>query len=69
MELIFHVVALAWYLRVWLWHFGPQAALLPGAKGFGWFSRYLTFYSFSLQLVQLLLCCATVLLPVSLTAT
>ena len=63
-ELCFHVVALAWYLRVWLWHFTEQAAQLPGAKGFGWFTRYLTFYSFSLQLLQLILCCGSKLLPV-----
>ena len=30
-----------------------QASLHPGATGFGWFFRYLTFYSFSLQIVQL----------------
>lgn len=63
--LTFHTLAIAWYLRVWLWHFTPQAAQLPGAKGFGWFTRYLTFYSFSLQLLQLFLCCFSALLKES----
>ena len=63
--LVLHTVALAWFLRVWLWHFTPQATLLPGSRGFGWFTRYLTFYSFTLQLVQLLLCCSSAFLKVS----
>lgn len=63
--LILHTVALAWYSAVWLWHLTPQAAKLPGAKGFGWFTRYLTFYSFSLQLLQLLLCCIAAVITVS----
>ena len=29
----------------------------PGAHGFGWFFRYLTFYSFSLQFATLGLSC------------
>lgn len=54
--LLFHVVWLAVYGYVWTWHFSPRAQVLPGATGFGWFFRYLTFFAFTLQLAQLLLC-------------
>ena len=50
-------MALAWYLWVWLWHFTPAAVHLPGASGFGWFFKYLTFYSYTFQMVQLFCCC------------
>lgn len=60
-----HSAALGWYLRVWLWHFTPAAEALPGARGFGWFFKYLTFYSYTLQLVQLSLCCCADLARVS----
>jgi hypothetical protein len=53
--LLFHSACLAWYISVWAWHTTPAASYLPGASGFGWFFRYLTFYSFTLQLVALLL--------------
>lgn len=43
------------HVRVWGWHTSEQAAAHPGALGFGWFFRYLTFYSFSLQVLQLAL--------------
>jgi hypothetical protein len=33
--------------------------VLPGSQGFGWFFRYLTFWSYSLQLLQLGLCLIT----------
>lgn len=49
----FHLVALAIHFYVFVWHFGMEASKLPGAKGFGFFFRYLTFVSFSFQLVQL----------------
>ncbi|KAK9815412.1 hypothetical protein WJX72_003239 [[Myrmecia] bisecta] len=58
---VFHAMALLCYARVWLWHFTPAAAVLPGATGFGWFFRYLTFYSFTLQFGTLLLCCIAAL--------
>lgn len=54
---VFHLLAFLWYTRVWTWHFTPDAAMLPGARGFGWFFKYLTFYSYTLQLLQLGLCC------------
>lgn len=36
---IFHAFALLFYVRTWLWHTTPAAAVLPGAQGFGWFFR------------------------------
>jgi hypothetical protein len=48
-----HAVAFSWFAFVWLWHLTPAAAALPGNFGFGWFFRFLTFYSFSLQTLQL----------------
>lgn len=48
-----HLVAFAWFSFVWLWHLTPGAAQLPGNFGFGWFFRFLTFYSFTLQTLQL----------------
>ncbi|CAK0781667.1 hypothetical protein CVIRNUC_005440 [Coccomyxa viridis] len=51
---LFHAVALAWYSFVWLWHFlSIRARFLPGFRGFGLYFRYLTFYSYTLQLLQL----------------
>ncbi|KAK9839410.1 hypothetical protein WJX81_000507 [Elliptochloris bilobata] len=61
-----HFALLAWHLFVWTWHFlSPLAKNLPGAVGFGWFFRYLTFFSYTLQLVQLIVCCVAVVLPAS----
>lgn len=40
-------------MQVWFWHTEPPAHVLPGAKGWGWFFRYLTFYGFTVQTVQL----------------
>lgn len=54
----YHVAFLAIYAKVWVWHWTPAAAGLPGAQGFGFFFRYLTFCSFTLQLVQLMFCVA-----------
>eukprot|EP00887_Chlorella_sp_A99_P007786 scaffold20.g7786.t1 len=55
---LFHLAALVFYVRTWAWHCTPAALGLPGAHGFGWFFRYLTFCSYTLQLVQLFFCCA-----------
>jgi hypothetical protein len=41
---------LSWLAAVWIWHLTPAASVLPGASGYLWFCRYLTFYAFSLQL-------------------
>lgn len=54
----FHTAACAWFIRVWAWHLTPAASYLPGASGFGWFFRYLTFWSFTLQTCALALCVA-----------
>jgi hypothetical protein len=51
--LVVHLVAFGWFSFVWLWHLTPAASQLPGNFGFGWFFRFLTFYSFSLQTLQL----------------
>lgn len=50
-----HTVAAVWFLRVWLWHLTPAAAPLPGRQGFGWFVRFLTFYSYTIQTVTLVI--------------
>ena len=62
-EFVFHVAALILYSRVWLWHTTPAALVLPGATGFGWFFRYLTFCSYTLQLVQFFLSVICRILP------
>lgn len=54
--LFFHLAAFILYVRVWVWHTTPAALVLPGSTGFGWFFRYLTFWSYTLQLLQLSLC-------------
>lgn len=54
---VVHAFALLCYVRVWLWHLTPEAQLLPGSTGFGWFFRYLTFYSYSWQMLQLFIAC------------
>ena len=54
----YHIMFLAVFGKVWSWHWTPAAANLPGAHGFGFFFRYLTFCSFTLQVVQLILCVA-----------
>lgn len=54
---VVHAFALLCYVRVWLWHLTPAAQLLPGSTGFGWFFRYLTFYSYSWQMLQLFIAC------------
>uniref|UniRef100_A0A383VU37 Uncharacterized protein n=1 Tax=Tetradesmus obliquus TaxID=3088 RepID=A0A383VU37_TETOB len=52
-SLVVHAVAFSWFAFVWCWHLTPAASQLPGNQGFGWFFRFLTFYSFSLQTLQL----------------
>lgn len=46
---VFHALSFIIFIKVWGWHLSPQARGHPGATGFGWFFRYLTFYSFTLQ--------------------
>lgn len=46
-------MAFGWFCFVWLWHTTPAAAHLPGAQGFGWFVRFLTFYCYTLQTLML----------------
>lgn len=54
----YHVTFLALFGKIWSWHWTPAAANLPGAQGFGFFFRYLTFCSFTLQVIQLIFCVA-----------
>lgn len=49
-----HGAAGTCFLYVWLWHMSPAAALLKGASEYGWFFRYLTFCSFTMQTIQLM---------------
>lgn len=53
LSLLVHAAAFSWFARVWLWHFTPAASQLPGAIGFGWFFRFLTFFSYTLQTLTL----------------
>jgi hypothetical protein len=48
---------------VWAWHWTPAAQGLPGASGFGWFFRYLTFYSYTAQTAGFGLAAAAALAP------
>eukprot|EP01025_Chloroclados_australasicus_P023985 TRINITY_DN2415_c0_g1_i3.p2 TRINITY_DN2415_c0_g1~~TRINITY_DN2415_c0_g1_i3.p2 ORF type:complete len:277 (-),score=15.66 TRINITY_DN2415_c0_g1_i3:1102-1932(-) len=52
---ILHCSCCVIFMGVWLWHFTPQASSLPGANLFGWFFRYLTFCTYTLQTFWLLL--------------
>ncbi|KAK9825775.1 hypothetical protein WJX74_006903 [Apatococcus lobatus] len=54
---IFHALAFVFYVRIFLWHFQERAQQLPGAFGFGWFYRYLTFCSWNVQMIFLGLAC------------
>jgi hypothetical protein len=58
LRLCARALVLAWLVIVWLWHLTPAASVLPGATGHLWFFRYLTFYSFSLQLLAVALAVA-----------
>uniref|UniRef100_A0A7S1SPC0 Uncharacterized protein n=1 Tax=Tetraselmis chuii TaxID=63592 RepID=A0A7S1SPC0_9CHLO len=51
----FQTVCWCWFMKVWLWHFTEAAKVLPGATGFGWFFRYLTFFGFTIQTLTLAL--------------
>lgn len=61
---LYHAVCTLVFCRVWLWHLTPQAAALPGAQGFGWFFRYLTFCSFTLQTILFFSSCLSELVKV-----
>lgn len=53
MQKIFHIVAFIQTFCVWFWHFTPAASYLPGASLYGFFFRYLTFCTYTLQTVYL----------------
>ncbi|KAK9824306.1 hypothetical protein WJX72_009299 [[Myrmecia] bisecta] len=50
-ELLLHLVLLAGFLAVWSWHMTPAANKQQVAKKTFWFWNYLTFISFSWQLL------------------
>ena len=47
-----HFVGAFIFLLVFVWHFTQAASRLPGAKGFGWFFKFLTFWGWTIQTFQ-----------------
>lgn len=67
-DMLWHFLGAAFALNIFIWHFSEQATKLPGARGFGWFFKFLTFWGWSLQTLQytltaLFLCVPRVRLP------
>lgn len=52
---VFHMISFLYFLRVWIYHTSSAASSLKGSGEFGWFFRYLTFWSFTVQTWQLFL--------------
>ncbi|GMH43724.1 hypothetical protein BSKO_11646 [Bryopsis sp. KO-2023] len=55
LRFLFHMVSFLFFMRVWIFHTSRGATSLKGHGEFGWFFRYLTFWSFSLQTWHLFL--------------
>ena len=55
----FHVLAFVQTFAIWFWHFTPLASYLPGASLPGFFFRYLTFCTYTLQMVYLACACVS----------
>ncbi|KAL0024524.1 hypothetical protein WJX79_000742 [Trebouxia sp. C0005] len=55
-EACVHLALATAFAAVWGWHLTPQANSQEVAKKFGWFFNYLTFFSFSVQLLQFFVC-------------
>jgi FAR-17a/AIG1-like protein len=53
---LWHLAGAIFTLSVFFWHLTPAAAKLPGAKAFGWFFKFLTFWGWTLQTLQYALC-------------
>ncbi len=53
LQKVFHIVAFAQTFSVWFWHFTPASHYLPAASLFGYFFRYLTFCTYTLQVLYL----------------
>ena len=51
-DVLLHIAGGGLFLLVWLWHLTQPASRLPGAKGWGWFFKFLTFWSWTLQTLQ-----------------
>ncbi len=58
-----HLALATAFAAVWGWHLTPQANSQEVAKKFGWFFNYLTFFSFSVQLIQFFVCLLADLKP------
>lgn len=58
-----HLALVTAFAAVWGWHLTPQANAQDVAKKFGWFFNYLTFFSFSVQLLQFIVCLLADLKP------
>ena len=58
-----HLALVTAFAAVWGWHLTPQANAQDVAKQFGWFFNYLTFFSFSVQLLQFIVCLLADLRP------
>lgn len=67
-RLLFHFLTFIWFLYIFCWHFGSEAATLEKAKGFGWFFKYLTFCGFTFQMIALFVSFLSDLFPQANTA-
>ncbi|CAG9462348.1 unnamed protein product [Pedinophyceae sp. YPF-701] len=54
-QTLLHLAGMMVFSYVWMWHLSERAQSLPGASGFGWFFRYMTFCSFTLQTITSIL--------------
>ncbi|KAG0559981.1 hypothetical protein KC19_10G144400 [Ceratodon purpureus] len=60
---LFHLVSFLLYVYVFCWHFSKHASTMPQAWEFGWFFKFLTFCSFSFQMVALMISLLSHLFP------
>jgi hypothetical protein len=58
-----HLALATAFAAVWGWHLTPQANSQEVAQKFGWFFNYLTFFSFTVQLIQFFVCLLADLKP------
>lgn len=58
-----HILGFCVYASVFMWHFSARASTLPGAAGYGWFFKFLTFWGWTLQMVQFLVVSLSLLTP------
>lgn len=53
LQKVFHIVAFIQTFSVWFWHFTPASSYLPAWRLYGFFFRYLTFCTYTLQTIYL----------------